>query len=87
MTPMSLKDLGNMNYTVFTHRQDYEESLVCEAVNRGWGLDLSVNKTMTSSQETNCRCVTMATGGQYSNGGAGPVLLYFISFPMCCIML
>ncbi|KAL5517578.1 hypothetical protein EMCRGX_G003153 [Ephydatia muelleri] len=37
-------DLGNMNYTVFTHRQDYEESLVCEAVNRGWGLDLSVNK-------------------------------------------
>eukprot|EP00731_Ephydatia_muelleri_P002938 Em0001g2938a len=42
MTPMSLKDLGNMNYTA--HRQDYEESLVCEAVNRGWGLDLSVNK-------------------------------------------
>ncbi|KAL5517919.1 hypothetical protein EMCRGX_G003563 [Ephydatia muelleri] len=41
-------DLGNMNCTVFTHRQDYDRErnlqLVCEALNRGWGLDLSVNK-------------------------------------------
>ena len=41
-------DLGNMNCTVFTHRQDYNRErnlqLVCEALNRGWGLDLSVNK-------------------------------------------
>ena len=48
MTPISLKDLGNMNCTVFTHRQDYDRErnlhLVCEALNRGWGLDLSVNK-------------------------------------------
>lgn len=42
------QDLGNLNVTVFTHRTDYDRhrnlQLVCEAVNRHWGVGLHVNK-------------------------------------------
>lgn len=73
MIPIFQQDLGNMNCTVFTHRQDYNRErnlqLVCEALNRGWGLDLSVNKhhdIISGYQLKVCVCITMATGTCFS---------------------
>eukprot|EP00731_Ephydatia_muelleri_P002928 Em0001g2928a len=51
-----LRDKG----VLLARRRITRNPCVCEAVNRGWGLDLSVNKTMTSSQETNCSSSKLA---------------------------
>lgn len=46
--PLNPQDLGNVNCTVFAHRQDYNRPrnlwLMCHALNEKWGMELSVNK-------------------------------------------
>ena len=45
---MYCQDLGNLNFTMFAHRTDYDRprnlQLVCDALNERWGMSLKVNK-------------------------------------------